>query len=439
MMIRLVVVACTFIVQASAFTVTHLVSPTTSSTAVRALPPDFIDPHHVEHALQVHSAFLESSYRLLADAAVAEEDPGWFKTGWSNYLSLFKGALTTLHSTIDGPLKSVGMENTWGPSIALFTFCARSVLIPFSIQQTKSAEYMKVLKPYISEISERFKDNEDAKNRAIGKLYEDADQNPLAGCFTSLAQLPIFLGLYRGVRLLAQEGSLDESFLWIPSLQGPVSPPDYRGLDWLTLGWTSSADGFPTPSMGWETTLAYLAMPLTLVVLQSITLKALQPPVDENMGQEEKEQMEKSTGFLKFLPLLIGFFSLQVPAGLTIYWFTSNIFTLSQSLAVRAYFAANPPKIELPEYWDSALEKRDFKDMTPEERRKASEAGIRVGPTFQDMMDEAKFHCVVERLPLRQDSLAWKRLQEGNADALVPPELEDWVAAETSAAQPISA
>merc|ERR1712078_458709 len=108
-------------------------------------------------------------------------------------------------------------------------------------------------------------------------------------------------------------------------------------------------------------------MPILLVLGQSLTMNALQPPVDENASKEEKEQLEKTQGALKFLPLLIGFFSLQVPAGLTIYWFMSNVFTLSTALIVRGYYAKNPPEIDLPEYWDALGE--DENEMTPEERR----------------------------------------------------------------------
>jgi len=237
----------------------------------------------------------------------------------------------------------------------------------------------------MTEIKEKFKDNKDAQNRAIAKLYEDANQNPLAGCFVSLVQLPIFLGLYRGVRLLAIDGELDEPFLFIPSLQGPVTAEtDFRGLDWLTQNWHQVADGGWEPSLGWETTLAFMIMPVVLVLGQSLSMSVLTPPVDDNLGDEEKQQMEKTQTILKFLPLLIGFFSLQVPAGLTIYWFTSNFFTLAQSLAVRAYYKANPPQIELPDYWD-ALE--DLENMSPEERRQAAEAGLSVGPKWQDLLD----------------------------------------------------
>jgi YidC/Oxa1 family membrane protein insertase len=286
---------------------------------------------------------------------------------------------------------------------------------------------MKALKPYMADIKEKFKDNQDAQNRATSKLYEDAQQNPLAGCFVSLAQLPVFLGLYRGVRLLALDGDLTEPFLWIPSLQGPVSAPDYRGIEWLTKGWTAGIDGsLPVPSLGWETTIGFLIMPIVLVLLQTVTMRTLQPPPDENSSAEERESLEKTQGALKFLPLLIGFFSLQVPAGLTIYWFTSNLFTLSQSLAVKAYFAANPPEIELPEYWDTALgDNSDFEASSPADRRKAAEAGIRVGPSFEDMVDESRFHCLVERKPVRGESAAWQRAQASSAS--IPSEMESWV------------
>mmetsp|Transcript_12065 Transcript_12065/g.15068 ORF Transcript_12065/g.15068 Transcript_12065/m.15068 type:complete len:471 (+) Transcript_12065:67-1479(+) len=369
------------------------------------------------HEIYLLNDILSQSSTLIADAADAVAEPvkqGW----WGTYLNYFKSGLELVHGVIDQPLRNAGWDQTWGPSIALFTLGVRGSLTPISIQQSKSSEYMKALKPYQDEIKEKFKDKQEMQNRAIAKLYEDAGQNPLAGCLFSLLQLPIFLGLYRSVTLLAKDGQLNEPFLWIPSLEGPVSPPNYRGMEWLTQGWHDF-----TPSLGWETTLAFLAMPCILVLLQSSTMRALQPDM-ENMSEEEREQYDKTSGVLKFLPLLIGYFSLQVPAGLTIYWVSSNLFTLSQSLAVRAYYKANPPTINLPDYWD-ALD--DVANMSPEERRKAAEAGINTGPKFEDMLDEARFHYLVPRDPIRENSAAWQRVQNVNGDAPVPPELEGWV------------
>ena len=308
----------------------------------------------------------------------------------------------------------------------------RTALLPLSIQQTKSAEYIKALKPYQDEIKEKFKDDKEMLNRATAKLFEDANANPLAGCLISILQLPILIGLYRSITLLAKEGLLEEPFLWIPSLEGPVTAAnDYRGMQWLTEGWVDNH-----PSMGWEATLAFLVMPIILVIGQSVTMSVLTPGVDtEKMTQDEKEQTEKTQGFLKFLPLMIGYFSLQVPAGLTIYWFTSNIYSLAQSLTIRKYYEANPPEIDLPDYWD-ALD--DVASMSPEEQRKAAEAGMAVGPKWQDILDEAKFHYRVERKGMRENSEAWKTVlamtavgtvggADDGTDAGVPQEMLAWV------------
>ena len=294
--------------------------------------------------------------------------------------------------------------------------------MPLSIQQTKSSEYIKLLKPYQDEIKEKFKDNKDMANRATAKLFEDANANPLSGCLISILQLPILIGLYRSISLLAKDGQLQEPFLWIPSLEGPVSAAnDYRGMEWLTEGWV---DG--VPSLGWEATVAFLIMPVVLVLGQKLTMSVLTPEPDTSkMSDEEKEQQEKTAGILTFLPLLIGFFSLQVPAGLTIYWFTSNLYSLSQSLIIRKYYETNPPEIELPDYWD-ALD--DVASMSPEEQRKAAEAGMAVGPKWQDVLDEANFHYVVERTALRENSAVWERAQKENVE--IPAELLAWVNAE---------
>lgn len=386
-----------------------------------------LDPSYGDLLNQAVNTFdhaIQHSSQVLADSASAATETANEKGWWENYLDIFKNTLLFVHSTIDGPLRKVGITQTWGVSIAIFTASVRSLLIPLSIQQNKSAEYQKLLRPYMKEIKERYKDNQNAQNRAIGKLFEDANQNPLNGCLLSLAQLPVLLGLYRGIRNLAQDGVLNERFLWIPSLEGPVRPPDFRDLDWLTTGW-KSVDGLPTPQLGWETTLAFLVMPVLLVLGQSLTMRVLTPPTDDDgMSEEEKEQMEKTQTILKFLPLTIGYFSLQVPAGLTIYWFTTNIFTLTQSLAIKAYYKANPPEIKLPDYWDQ-LDK-NFDEMSADEKRAATKAGINVAPKFEDLIDEANFHYVVQRKPLHENSLAWQSVSQ-TSNPKYPEVFNEWV------------
>jgi len=62
---------------------------------------------------------------LLADAATTTATPATTDVGWwGQYINIFKASLEFVHSTIEQPLKSMGVEQTWGPSIAIFTMCA---------------------------------------------------------------------------------------------------------------------------------------------------------------------------------------------------------------------------------------------------------------------------------------------------------------------------
>jgi len=380
---------------------------------------ELVDMHYaLDHVLQTSSSFLSDAAAATADVAEKADD-GW----WDQYISLYKTALTFVHSAIDQPLRAVGWDQTWGVSIFLFTAVVRSLLLPLSIQQTKSSEYIKALKPYQDDIKEKFKDNKDMLNRATAKLFEDANANPFAGCLVSLIQLPILLGLYRSVTGLARDGQLQEPFLWIPSLEGPVSAANnYRGMQWLTEGWT---DGHP--AMGWAYTAAFCIMPVVLVLGQKLTMDVLTPPEDESaqdaMTTDEKDSADRTKFILKFLPLLIGYFSLQVPAGLTIYWFTSNLFTLTQSLVIKGYYKANPPVIELPDYWDAL---GDVANMSQEDKIEAAKAGVPLGPKWEDIVDDAKFHYMVERTSLREASPSWQKAS-ADSNVSVPTEMAAWV------------
>ena len=72
------------------------------------------------------------------------------------------------------------------------------------------------------------------KNQYLSQLFQAAHVNPLAGCFPALIQIPIFISLYRALQNLVAENKLDEPFLWIPDLEGPVyTKPPGESLDWI--------------------------------------------------------------------------------------------------------------------------------------------------------------------------------------------------------------
>ena len=96
----------------------------------------------------------------------------------------------------------------------------------------------KALQPTIKSLQAKYQSNPEVMNQKIAEIYQSNDVNPLAGCIPSLVQIPVFIGLYRAVLNLAKEDALDESFLFLPSLEGPTYGADpAHGSDWLFKNW----------------------------------------------------------------------------------------------------------------------------------------------------------------------------------------------------------
>jgi YidC/Oxa1 family membrane protein insertase len=96
---------------------------------------------------------------------------------------------------------------------------------------------------------------------------------------------------------------------------------------WLTIyWWCCRTDG--APSLGWEATTAFLVLPVFLVISQYVSMQLMQPKTTDPQAQQ-------ANAVLKVLPLMIGWFSLNVPSALCIYWVANNIITTATTLAIR--------------------------------------------------------------------------------------------------------
>jgi YidC/Oxa1 family membrane protein insertase len=150
----------------------------------------------------------------------------------------------------------------------------------------------------------------------------------------------VFISLYRALQNLIAENKLNEPFLWIPDLEGPV----YKSAAGDSTNWFYSIFS-GTPALGWDDTRAFLTLPVILFISQSISTRILQPPRDPNKVLTEQEQF--SQGLVNNLPFIVAFFSLNVPAGLGIYWITNNILTTIITLVVKASLKDEPMPAEV--------------------------------------------------------------------------------------------
>jgi len=313
-----------------------MVDPSSVHAATALLDPAHLAAISPDTMAAIHNLpDFNGVMQLLADAAaaadaVAEAAPEDAKPGvFGTFVNVIVAALTALH----GGLKSAGIPGAWGLSIALFTVGIKTLTYPLNYKQMSSTMALQAVQPKMKAIQSRYANDPQKMNEMIAQLYQEENVNPLAGCLPTLVQIPVFIGLYRSVLQLAQKDLLEESFLWIPSLQGPVGeynmktglPIDSTG--WLFKGWV---DGHP--ALGWQATLAYLSLPVILVITQTISQKILQPPPSDDPAQQQTQQV------LKFLPLMIGWFALNVPAGLGVYWVFNNALTTTQGWYIRQQF-----------------------------------------------------------------------------------------------------
>ncbi|XP_071686746.1 inner membrane protein PPF-1, chloroplastic-like [Rutidosis leptorrhynchoides] len=348
------------------------------------LPPiSSFDGASVDFAAIVSRA--ESLMYTLADAAVAVDSAASVSGdttvtttvqksgGWFGFIS---DAMEVVLKVLKDGLTAVHVPYAYGFAIILLTVLVKLVTLPLTKQQVESTLAMQNLQPKLKAIQQRYAGNQERIQLETSRLYKQAGVNPLAGCLPTLATIPVWIGLYQALSNVANEGLFTEGFFWIPSLGGPTTIAARQsgsGVSWLF----PFVDGHPP--LGWHDTAAYLVLPVLLVLSQYVSMEIMKPPQTDDPAQKNTLLV------FKFLPLMIGYFSLSVPSGLSIYWFTNNVLSTAQQVWLRKLGGAKPAVDENAGGIISAgRAKRSssqpsesgsrFKQLKEEEKRKSTKA-----------------------------------------------------------------
>jgi len=306
---------------------------------------------HVDTLITLHQHFIDASsvpvWAQYAAQGIAEAPPvcpGFGEPGWAplcflrgnpvfntfDQFQLFiQNSVVSLHDVIQG----TGVKNAYGPSIVLFTVGIRTLLFPLLYTQLKSTEKTRALQPKITEIKEKYPNDQNLQNQLTALLYQESEVNPLAGCLPAIIQIPVFIALYRSFQNLATKNLLNEPFLWLPDLEGPVYGT--RSTSWLFGQWHDMS-----PPLGWSATLSFLVLPLLLTAVQTLSIRLSSPPSDD-------PAIQKTQRILKYLPFVLGYFSLSFPAGLGVYYLTNSVLATGSTLGIREYFKQNPSKFDI--------------------------------------------------------------------------------------------
>lgn len=217
-------------------------------------------------------------------------------------IDLAHGFLTFLHDDV-----GVG----YGLSIVLLTFTTRFLILPLSIKQIRSMRALGAISPQIKVIQERYKDDKQRLQREMMNVYQENDVNPFASCLPLLLQLPIFFALYSLLKSNAFQDDLraagDPGFLFIHALDAKATGAVLIGL---------------------------LGLYATTSIVAGLIMTGPQ-----TTGQQRMLAMGLP---LAFTPVMAGF-----PAGLLVYWISTNVWTMGQQAVVKVFFP--PDAVPTPE------------------------------------------------------------------------------------------
>ena len=242
--------------------------------------------------------------------------------GWWQVVIVFPLARSLIWLNVS--LMEWDIPYSWGFAIILFTIVIKMIAFPLTMIQIKSMQAQKNLQPRLQELQKKYGKNKDKMAQEQMKLYREAGVNPLSGCLPMVVQMPVLFGLYSALVALGPM-LIDARFFWIPDLGFPEFT---RGLAWLPEKFNAGEYG---------TLVAYLILPALLMVSQ-VYMQRMTTATTPAGGDKQAGMMKQMT---TMMTLMFGFFTLQVPAGLSLYWVTSNLLQMGQTYIANYLGGAN--------------------------------------------------------------------------------------------------
>lgn len=195
----------------------------------------------------------------------------------------------------------------YGIAIIMLTLLVRAAMIPISRKAALNAQMMQHLQPEMKRLNEQYKNDMEKRAQAQRDLFRRYNYNPAGGCLLMFVQLPIFLGLYRGLNVdIALRGQpLIPGIQWCSNLAGPD-----RLFVWESwLPFLTAKTGFLGPYFN--------ILPIITVILFLVQQKLFMPPaVDEQTRMTQK--------MMTYMMVFMGVMFFRVPSGLCIYFITSS-------------------------------------------------------------------------------------------------------------------
>ncbi len=204
---------------------------------------------------------------------------------------------------------------SWAWSIVATTVAVRMLLVPLTVRQIHSMQNLQRFAPQMKEIQRKYKGDKTKQNEELMKFYKENQINPAASCLPMLFQFPVFIALYYALRHFNSNP---------PGGAAALAHHDFAWLHFVPdiTQHTTSFWG------GYVLLVVYVASQMASTLYMSATA----------------DKMQRTLFML--MPVVFVFVIARFPAGLVLYWVTTNLWTVGQGLITRRLM----PKTQLPSF-----------------------------------------------------------------------------------------
>jgi YidC/Oxa1 family membrane protein insertase len=228
-------------------------------------------------------------------------------------IDVFEAVLKFFHNSVGVP---------WGWSIVLLTIVVRALLLPLTIKQFHSMQRMQQHMPELKEIQARYKDDKQRQQQEMMKFYKENQINPFGSCLPLVAQLPVFISLYYMLR---------------ESLRADICPQSQphhivNGQSVINTAHTVPCGPHNGASFLFISDLTNKATGITLIVL-IVLYVGTQLASSLMMSTATMDKTQRN--LILFMPLIFVFIIINFPAGVLVYWITTNTWTMAQQYIMR--------------------------------------------------------------------------------------------------------
>src|SRR3954454_11794387 len=208
---------------------------------------------------------------------------------------------------------------SWGLSIIALTIVVRAALVPLTLKQIRSMQAMQRLAPEIKALQEKFKDDKQRLQQETMKFYQEKKVNPFASCLPLALQMPVFISLFYMLRKDLRH-----------DICPAINPPSVTNPQ--PCGSTPASQFFFIPDI----TAPATGGVLVALIVMYVGSQLLSGIFMSTTADRNQRLIMVALPFF-FVPFIRGF-----PAGLLVYWITTNLWTVGQGVVVRKL--APPPE-----------------------------------------------------------------------------------------------